>query len=58
MVLVQVDLSEKANKNLDLFKIYNNFKDKRDALNNLLESLDLAKVRDDFFTGNNEGGMI
>ena len=59
MVLIQFDLTEKANKNLELYKAYMSKVSKSIALNEILEGLDLKQVRDDFFINeNNEGGMI
>ena len=49
MVLIQLELSEQANKKLELFKIYKGFEDKRTALNQLLESLDVGTLGDEYF---------
>ena len=40
MVLVQVDLTKKANKNLKIFMAVHNQIDKRISINKILEKLD------------------
>jgi len=49
MVLIQVDLTEKSSKILDLLKVYKNLDNKSAALNFILESFDVKEYRDDFF---------
>jgi hypothetical protein len=46
---LRVCLTEKANKKLTLYKVYRNMISKQDALNKLLEELDVSEFRDEFF---------
>jgi 3-deoxy-D-manno-octulosonate 8-phosphate phosphatase KdsC-like HAD superfamily phosphatase len=54
MVMLQVNLSEKANKKLELFKLYAGKETKALALNSLLEEYDLNDVREGFLGGEDE----
>ena len=54
MVLLQVDLNNKANKTLELYKLYSGSESKALALNKLLEEFDLSTLRNEFMRWENE----
>jgi len=45
----RVQLTDKANKKLTLYKVYKNLISKQEAANQILENLDMTDIRDDFF---------
>lgn len=51
MVLIQLNLSEKANKKLDIYVAYTQSYDKRTAINKILEELNLDRIREEYFEG-------
>lgn len=50
----RVKLSAKADKNLTLFKVYNDLASKQDAIIMILEQLDIKECRDEYFLKDNE----
>jgi hypothetical protein len=48
MVKIQLDLTEKANKKLERYRVYNGVDNKAKAINNILEFLNLNEDKQDW----------
>lgn len=49
MVYLQVNLTDKANKKLELYRAYTSKKTKAEAINQILEELDITMLREEYF---------